>query len=217
MEFEAIEKQEREGIVRQVFSECKKNVVGALYNDMDGLLYAFDLKGVSILMSPSAYEFMLRFKHELEMLNYYAWAKFLEKINTDDALVRVIDKLELSTPRRNDLSIYRELLRREFEQDRCFYCGRKLTSAAHVDHFIPWSFTKDDKLWNFVLSCPTCNLKKRDYLPPKTYLLKLQQRNDHIIEKSANMEIVAHEFKNYDHSLLPRMWTYAQLAGLKCM
>lgn len=51
-------------------------------------------------------------KAELERLNYYSWARFLEQINDDNALIRVIDKLELSTPRRENLSVYREILRR---------------------------------------------------------------------------------------------------------
>lgn len=58
--------------------------------------------------------FMLKYKCEIENLNYYAWAKFLEKINSDNVLVRVIDKLELATPKRNNLTVYREILRKEF-------------------------------------------------------------------------------------------------------
>ena len=42
---------------------------------------------------------MLRHKSELEKLNYYSWARFLEQVNDDNALIRVIDKLELATPR----------------------------------------------------------------------------------------------------------------------
>ena len=61
-------------------------------------------------------------------------------------LIKVLEKLELATPKREDLSIYRELLRREFEENTCFYCGKKLNDKAHVDHFIPWSFVKDDKI-----------------------------------------------------------------------
>lgn len=86
-----------------------------------------------------------------------AWVRFLEQINDDNVLVRVIDKFELATPKREDLSVYREILRKEFEEDTCFYCGKKLGKNIHVDHFIPWSFVKDDKLWNFVLSCARCN------------------------------------------------------------
>lgn len=105
------------------------------------------------------------------------WARFLEQVNDDNALIRVIDKLELATPKREDLSVYREILRREFEEDTCFYCGKKLQKVIHVDHFIPWSFVKDDKIWNFVLSCPTCNEKKNNRVPGKDYLIRIEDRN----------------------------------------
>ena len=98
------------------------------------------------------YDFLLKYKAEIEKLNYYSWARFLEQINDDRVLLRVIDKLELATPRRDDLTVYREILRREFEEDTCFYCGKKLQRKIHVDHFIPWSYVKDDKMWNFVLA-----------------------------------------------------------------
>lgn len=47
-------------------------------------------------------------------------------MNDDNALIRVIDKLKLATSKREDLSVYREILRREFEEDTCFYCGKKI-------------------------------------------------------------------------------------------
>lgn len=68
---------------------------------------------------------MLKYKYELEKLNYYSCARFLEQINDDNALIRVIEKLELATPKRGDLSIYRDILRKEFEENTCFYCGKK--------------------------------------------------------------------------------------------
>ena len=101
---------------------------------------------------------------EIEKLNYYAWARFLEKVNDDDVLIRILEKLELATPQRKDLSLYRDILYKEFQEDRCFYCGKKLDKNIHVDHFIPWTFVKNDNLWNFVLTCPRCNLRKSDSL-----------------------------------------------------
>lgn len=51
---------------------------------------------------------------------------------------------------------YRQILFEEFENKECFYCGRKLSpKRIDVDHFIPWSFIKDDNLWNLVLACPS--------------------------------------------------------------
>ena len=150
---------------------------------------------------------------ELEKLNYYAWARFLEQINDDNVLMRVIDKLELATPKREDLSVYREILRKEFEEDTCFYCGKKLGKNIHVDHFIPWSFVKDDKLWNFVLSCARCNERKSNKLPKQDFLIKIEQRNKGI--QVVDNIIVQKDFERYSQDLLNRMWKYAKMSGLK--
>lgn len=213
MHFDSISVEIKGRIIKKVTSECKKCVVGALYEDFDGTIYDFDLKGNGITLNYSIYEFILKHKTEIERLNYYSWAKFLEQINEDNALVRVIDKLELATPRRGDLSIYREILRREFEVDKCFYCGRKLQKSIHVDHFIPWSFVKDDKMWNFVLSCSTCNERKNNRVPSQDYLIKIEERNKKI-QLSDNF-LVQMDFSEYTDGLLQRMWYYAKRSGLK--
>ncbi len=211
--FDSIEESERESIVKQVEKQCKRFVVGALYEDFDGIIYSFDLKDEGLVLNYCVHEFMLKHKAELERLNYYAWAKFLEQVNGDDVLVRVIDKLELSTPRRNDLSVYRDILRKEFEESTCFYCGRKIRGVAHVDHFIPWSFVKDDKIWNFVLACPTCNEKKNNKIPSRDLLLRIENRNKTM--KQYPDQIIRIEFENYSEGLLDRMWQYAKRSGLK--
>ncbi len=110
LEFDDIPDEEKESIVKKVTLECKRCVVGALYEDFDGIVYAFDLKGYGIILNHSVHEFILKYKMELERLNYYSWARFLEQVNSDNALIRVLEKLELATPRRNDLSVYREIL-----------------------------------------------------------------------------------------------------------
>ena len=114
---------------------------------------------------------------------------------------------------REDLSIYREILRKEFEENTCFYCGKKLTGVVHVDHFIPWSYVKDDKMWNFVLSCSSCNLKKNNRIPVERFLIKIQNRNSRA--KQIQNRIVYEDFKEYNNDRLQRLWKYAQLSGLK--
>lgn len=213
LEFESLDAETKNRIIRQVTAECKKCVVGALYEDFDGKLYSFDLKADGLYVAPLAYEFMLKYKTEIENLNYYAWARFLEKVNADNVLVRVIDKLEMATPKRSDLSVYREILRREFEECNCFYCGKRLQRSIHVDHFIPWSFVKDDKIWNFVLSCPKCNKKKNNRVPVRDYLIKIENRNK-IIQKSNNV-LIQTDFEGYSVGMLDRMWKYAKLSGIK--
>lgn len=212
LEFEAVDEVRRAEIIRRVACECKKCVVGALYNDFDGVIYSFDLKQEGLMLNYCVYDFMLKRKSELEKLNYYAWAKFLEQVNDDDTLVRVIDKLELATPRRENLSVYREILRREFEEDTCFYCGKKLRKI-HVDHFIPWSFVKDDKIWNFVLSCPACNERKNNRVPGKDFLVRIEERNKKM--QLLQNTVIQTEFEGYSDDLFNRMWCYAKLSGIK--
>ena len=97
-----------------------------MYEDFDGIIYAFDLKESGITLNHCVHDFIMKYKVEIEKLNYYSWARFLEQVNSENALVRVLEKLELATPRRNDLSVYREILRKEFEEDTCFYCPKSV-------------------------------------------------------------------------------------------
>lgn len=214
LDYDAIVDSDRADIVKLVKSECKKYVLGALYEDFDGYIYSFDLKGNGIYLNPIFYEFFIRYKIEIEKINYYEWAKFLEKVNSDEVLIRVIDKLELSTPKRNDLSVYRYILEKEFEQNNCFYCGKKLTGNVHVDHFIPWSFVHDDKVWNFVLSCSTCNIKKNNRIPTTKYLAEIKHRND-VLVGTVSHPIVIEQFNVYSIDKIERMWKYAMLSGYK--
>lgn len=211
--FESIDDSQRDVIIKNVAMECKKCVIGALYEDFEGTLYSFILADTGIYLSYKAYAFMLKYKSEIENLNYYAWAKFLEKVNSDAVLVRVIDKLELSTPKRNNLAVYREILRKEFQECNCFYCGKQLRKVIHVDHMIPWSFVKDDKIWNFVLACPACNTKKNNRVPSKDYIIRLENRNKKM--QLLTNTIVQADFQVYTDDLLVRMWQYAKLSGIK--
>lgn len=242
LEFASIEENTKLKLIQKVQAECKKYVLGALYGDFGGKLYGFDQNGNFITLSQNAYEFLLKYKIELEKLNYYAWAKFLEKINEENVLFHLLSKLELSLPERTPLEIYRNILFSEFEECNCFYCGKKLSGKIHVDHFIPWSFVKEDKLWNFVLSCPECNIKKSNILPPQNTIARILERNRIIlnasdgrndskisfaansekIKKNENEEEIAAafikaQFKNYDENLIPRLWQYAKFSGFRTM
>ena len=238
LEFASIEENARTQLIQKVQAECKKYVLGALYGDFGGKLYGFDQNGNFITLSQGAYGFLLKYKIEIEKLNYYAWAKFLEKINEENVLFHLLSKLELSLPERTPLEIYRNILFSEFEECNCFYCGKKLSGKIHVDHFIPWSFVKEDKLWNFVLSCPECNIKKSNILPPQNTIARILERNRIILNAgdvkngskisfAANSEknkknetdstFIKVQFKNYDENLIPRLWQYAKFSGFRTM
>ena len=116
----------------------------------------------------------------------------------------------IAIPQREDLSIFRQVLYKEFEQQSCFYCGKKL-HEIHVDHFIPWIFIKEDKLWNFVLSCPSCNIKKSNKIPKMNFIIHIQIRNDELVR--INSSFVQGQFKTYRQNLINDMWLYAKTGG----
>ena len=176
--FESLTDEIKIYVCTNVKRKCKENVVGALYADLKGLFYSFSKSGEWIRISPYMYEFLCKHKLAVEKMNYYEWARYMEKVNDDSVLDHLLTKIEIST-QRNNLAIYRRILFEEFESKTCFYCGKLLKQdAIHVDHFIPWSFIKDDQLWNFVLACPKCNESKKDKLPDEMFLERIIRRND---------------------------------------
>lgn len=44
----------------------------------------------------------------------------------------------------------------------CFYCGSDCAKSYHADHFIPLSKGGQHVLQNLRMSCPRCNLRKKD-------------------------------------------------------
>ena len=191
-------------INKKVKQKCKENVVGALYGDLGGIIYSFSKKEEYIQFNPIVYTFLCKNKTIVEKLNYYEWARFLEKVNSDST--DLLTKIDVSS-KRNDLTYYRNILFEEFE-NRCFYCGKKLTqSNVHVDHFIPWSFIKDDNLWNFVLSCSECNLRKNDKLADVSFLETLIHRNKLISVNKYK------EMKFYNADKLHNIYQFAQNNG----
>lgn len=62
------------------------------------------------------YEFLCKHKLAIEKMNYYEWARYMEKVNDDSVLDHLLTKIEISTQRSN-LSIYRHILYDEFERN----------------------------------------------------------------------------------------------------
>ena len=183
--FESLTGEMRIDICHRVKMKCKENVVGALYADLGGLLYSFSKSGQWIQLNPIMYEFVCKHKVAIEKINYYEWARFLEDVDKNATLDHLLTNIDESTLRtRKSLEDYRDILFQEFE-NKCFYCGKEVRKdSVHVDHFVPWSFIKDDQLWNFVLACPSCNTSKSDKLAQDMFLNKIVRRNQIWLEKN---------------------------------
>lgn len=187
--FESLSPEKQIEVTQNVKAECSRYVVGALYEDLDGILYGFSKKKQRIQLNPEAYSFVCSHQILIEKLNYYEWAKLLESVNQAGSSQNIILALDESS-RRHNLDYYRSILFEEFEA-RCFYCGKKLDlHHADVDHFVPWSFVKDDQIWNMVLACPSCNRRKSDHMPDPQYLDRIIRRNEVMLTIPDHHEIM---------------------------
>ncbi len=222
LNYEDLNENDRNQLVEKVKYSCSQNVMGALFVDFSekesdgedrGTLYGFNNAQEVLYLHMCAYEFLMKHKLEIEQLNYMAWAKFLERINRNIPQRQLIEKLEVATPKRRNLSVYRNILREEFEENNCFYCGTKLSSRTPVDHVIPWSFVKSDHLWNFVLACPTCNSRKSNLLPSKTKLAVVEERNKRML--ISHDPLIMKEMEGYTKELMWKIWDYASKQGYR--
>ena len=215
--FESLRSDLQLEIIKNIKRQMMKNVVAAFCGDTDDQFYHFNKqdKSQGIFFNPNIYTALVKYKSVFKKQNYYEWIKYLEKANLEEDSYALANKLDASTERQN-LAPYRKILI-EFNQTRCFYCGKPLhdntEKASPVDHFIPWSFVKDDKLWNFVLACPHCNSAKSNVIPDQGYFTALKERNT----KLCNMDspLVKIDFKTYSYSRLVEMQHSAVFNGFE--
>ena len=112
-----ISKNNRERLVRKVKRDCKRYVVGALYGDMKELLYSFSRKGEWIVLNHQMESFIEKHKELIESLNYYKWAVFYQKINSEMTAKNCMELLAPGFEKRKSESIFRTILAYEFERE----------------------------------------------------------------------------------------------------
>ena len=177
-DYDILPKMYKNLYIKKAKSIFSQYVVGALYDDLQKKIYGFDKKEKIIYFNQKSFNFLIEKKCVIEKLNYYSWIVWMEnKLNREEKeIANISSKLDKSTERKSLEEFKKELFIND--EENCFYCNKKITkNNCHVDHFIPWSFVKDDKIWNFVLSCSSCNLSKSDKIPSENYLDKIIKRN----------------------------------------
>lgn len=211
LDFDSLKEGLREKINRDILKQCKKYVVGALYGDSNGILYSFSKKYNYLKFNPNVYKFIKKYNSILLRLNNYEWIKYLEKVNPQENCYSIAIKLDEASKRGN-LAMYKEFLYIKLKNTKCFYCGKEVNyDDIHVDHFVPWSFLRNDKLWNFVISCNRCNLSKNDKLAGNYFLDKIIYRDNNLKEKE--YEIVKKDFSNYNQIMLNDIYKAAIFNG----
>lgn len=213
--FESLSSEQKLEIIKTVRVECSKYVIGALFEDSLQSLYSFSKKTKIIQFNPDVYRYMCRNKVMLEKVNYFEWSRFLEKVNPEDLTHEISNKLDEST-QRSKLSMYEQILYEEFECHNCFYCGKVLKDKIQVDHFIPWSFVKEDRLYNFVLACPHCNAQKNNKLAPEKFVNGIVERNKVLINESSRIDSMYRiDTNSYTDKTINNLYGYAIMNGFR--
>lgn len=208
--FEVLREDIKSKYVKEIIKDGSKYVVGAFYEDTNHIFYGFNKRLKEIYFNESVVNYIIKFKNILTKLNYFEWIKFLEKTNNNTE--GLSEKLDYLTKRTN-LNYYRDYLFRALNSHNCFYCGVSLQNKkVEVDHFIPWSYIKDDKIWNLVLSCRTCNNNKRDKLPNRRFINKLVLQNKIILSGEYYNELKK-EYIAYDDNKVKKIYNSAVFNG----
>ena len=199
VDFDSLNDKEKSKYLTRTENVIGEYVVGALYSDLNCNIYGFDKSEKKIWFTEESYNFLTKYKSALEKLNYYAWILWMENnlsiANKEEGNLAI--KLDDST-KRESLELFKQSLFAKGDTLECFYCGNSLSlKGCHMDHFIPWSFVKDDQEWNLVFSCSHCNESKNNKIPSYDYLTKLINRNITISLESYNKKLI----KLYDSAL----------------
>lgn len=160
-------------LVRRVARTAFGDVIPRFHNlrrgEVSPRLYEDSEAGISV--PPSSSEFLSQHADLLRFMAVSAWVRFTQDYT---AAPKLFEKISDRPPNRKTAS-YRGPLR-QVETARCFYCEATPSSIA-VDHVIPWSYVLEDRAWNLVFACPTCNGSKSDGVPEADALERLIQRN----------------------------------------
>jgi len=156
----------------------KKDVLKRLQPvDAPPLLYRLPIAGDSLELLPGVAEMFRRFNWLIIDMIQVRWTAWIERQNPavsgSDAL-----RQHLFVPDREALrNVVPALL--DLQSGRCFYTSTNLTrSTADVDHFLPWSITRNNSVGNLVLASKDANRKKADQLASAAKYRVWQARNE---------------------------------------
>jgi hypothetical protein len=66
----------------------------------------------------------------------------------------------------------------DIQAARCIYCEVRIGKDREIDHFIPWSQSGDDGLFNLVAACRKCNGSKSATLAGPDFVAGVLERNE---------------------------------------
>ena len=163
-----------------------------------------------IILNPHAIDFLKRHNRLLKNTVILEWAKFLEPYNI--GYPKIIHSIESEYESRN-LTKERKLL--DKIENKCFYCNEHNSDKLEVEHVIPYSYLKHNKMWNLTLACKKCNCKKLGSLPePKSeWMQQIHARNKKFRNKINLLDVHLKELGDDSETKMDIMYDLATSQG----
>lgn len=213
LSFDSINENHQKDLVKRIEKKIiNRDVVGALFEDTDRIVYGFSKKEKKITLTHSSWEFLLKHQTSIFKLVNYELAKFLLNKNPYTSTGIVLEEIENIT-KRESLKQYQQMIV-TYSGYKCFYTDQILPNSLRtisVDHFVPWSFIHSDDLWNCVLTSQSLNSKKGSKLPAEKYLKKLNERN-HYFKEVGDVHVKS-EMERYEYQRFQKLYGYAEING----
>jgi len=120
-----------------------------------GDYYAGEARRISFLADAS--DHLVRLAPLLRPLIQTRWASMVARLNQDALDEAPLDRFLFAPKRLPPNKLLAGLA--DLQAGKCFYCGEAL-GKAHIDHFLAWSESVDEGIFNYVVACAACNLSK---------------------------------------------------------
>ncbi|MBC7381663.1 MAG: HNH endonuclease [Bacteroidia bacterium] len=166
-------------------------------NEVNGGLYKFTSKN-SIIINPVWRDYLFNNLNILHGFTYWNLSLYLQKNNPNVPNIQE----KLFPPGVRDLSVAKKFWQAYFEiklQAKCIYSDISLFKGNYsLDHYLPWSFTAHDRLWNILPTPQKINSSKSDHLPSEIYLNKfVTLQFDAIQTVTQNQKIKINALEDY--------------------
>lgn len=185
-----------------------------------------------ILLHPEWIEYLLKNIGIVVDFTFWNLLKYLQQRNPNVANISV----KLFPPSKRDLSTARKFWNLYFDKKPsvlCIYSNTILEKHDYsLDHYLPWSYTGHDKLWNLIPTKKSINSSKSNSLPDDKYIKKFthtqydalqtlakgNMKSQRLLEdycllfnKSTN-EILSIDYNTFDQMILDNITPQMQIA-----
>lgn len=160
-------------------------------------LYRFSHNSKSIEIDEDWLNYLTENLRIIEDFTFWNLSNYLRKHNPNVPNIQE----KLFAPKSRELFTVRKYWRNYLdnnEDTRCVYSQQVITNTKWaIDHFLPWSFTAHDQLWNLIPTPESVNSIKSDYIPSEKYLsdyCKIQFSAIHFFSKMYNNSKILEDY-----------------------